>query len=130
MSNGSDKIWQFHVTTLVKESGSNDWWAIDTNEGKPIKVDQWVKKYQSYATDKTRRWKWFNFMKVDKEKSLRFYITEPQKIGPSSWEYNIQPGGLFHESYNRYFQEMFRYFKNNPVPQEKKLNSHQCQKLF
>jgi hypothetical protein len=128
ISPGSGIVWQFHVATLVKDSKTNDWWALDTNIGKPIKVNQWIAKYQTMSTDKTFRI--FRSPLVDRTLSLRFYITEPQKLGPSSWEYNIKPGGLFDESYNLYFEEMFRDFKKNPIPKEKKFNFNQCQKLF
>lgn len=128
MSPGSNMIWQFHVATIVKDINTSEWWALDTNIGNPIKVSQWIAKYQALSTDKTFRI--FRSPLVDRNLSLRFYITEPQKIGPSSWEYNIRPGGLFHESYNMYFKEMFRYFKTNPLSPEKKFNYNQCSKLF
>lgn len=128
MSAGTDMVWQFHVATLVKDSKTNQWWVLDTNLGKPMLVDDWVYQYKRMATDKTFRI--FRSPIVDRTKSLRFYVTEPQKIGPSSWEYNIQLGGLFHEKYNSYFKDMFRYFKNNPISSEQKFNRHQCRKLF
>lgn len=128
MSAGTDKVWQFHVTTLVKDAQSNQWWAMDTNIGKPLLVERWMDTYKKTATDKTYRI--FRSPLVDRTKSLRFYVTEPQKIGPSSWEYNIQLGGLFHENYHMYFQDMFRYFKKTPVAVDQKFNHNQCRKLF
>jgi hypothetical protein len=128
MSAGTDKVWQFHVATLVKDATTNQWWALDTNIGKPILVNRWMDAYKRMATDK--KYRIFRRPLVDRTKSLRFYVSEPQKIGPSSWEYNIQLGGLFHESYNMYFQDMFRYFKKTPVTAEQKFNHNQCRKLF
>lgn len=128
MSAGTGMVWQFHVATLVKDSQTNQWWVLDTNIGKPVLVDRWMDAYKRMATDK--KYRIFRSPLVDRTKSLRFYVTEPQKIGPSSWEYNIQFGGLFHENYHMYFQDMFRYFKKNPVASEQKFNHNQCRKLF
>lgn len=128
MSAGTGIVWQFHVATLVKDATTNQWWALDTNLGKPLLVEQWMYEYKRMATDK--KYRIFRSPLIDRTKSLRFYVTEPQKIGPSSWEYNIQYGGLFHENYHMYFKDMFRYFKKNPVNLDQKFNRHQCRNLF
>ncbi len=122
------QVWQFHVATIVKDLNSNDWWALDTNLKKPVLVDDWMKQYQRFRTDRTFRL--FRSPLIDITKSLRFYITQPQKIGPSGWEYNIQQGGLFDAFYNGYFKDMFKSFKKYPVLVSEKFNFNQCQKLF
>ncbi len=82
------------------------------------------------SLDKTYRI--FRSTLVDKEKALRFYITDAQKIGPSGWEYNIKAGGLFDSFYNNYFQDMFKVLKNKNIPISEKFNSHivSCNHLF
>ncbi len=121
-------IWQFHVATIVKDFDSNQWWALDMNLKEPVKVSEWMKFYERFSTDKEFRL--FRKPLLDRTKSLRFYITEPQKIAPISWEYNIKPGGLFDPFYNDYFKDMFQFFKKNPQVADKKFNFNQCKKLF
>ena len=122
------KVWQFHVATIVKDLNSNDWWALDTNLRKPVMVADWMKYYEKYRSDRTERL--FRKPKIDPTKSLRFYITQPEKIGASGWEYNIKSGGLFDDYYNEYFKDMFKLFKQHPVPVSEKFNFNQCRKLF
>lgn len=93
MKNGVD--WQFHVATLVRAKDSNGWYAVDTFVGKPMLLEDWFARFTGYSTDK----------------KLRMYVTRPAKIGPSSWEYNIKPGGLMDPFYNNYFKDMFENFR-------------------
>jgi hypothetical protein len=122
------KIWQFHVATVVKDLKSNQWWVLDTNLGVPVSVEDWMKHYERTRTDEIKHW--FRSNTIDRTKSLRFYITRAEKIGPSAWEYNIKTGGLFDGFYNGYFKDMFQYFKKNPVSEQEKFNSNKCSKLF
>ena len=97
--------WQFHVTTIVL-GPKNEWIAIDPFVGEPVRVEQWFDIISKTSTDG----------------KLRFYLSEPSKIGPSGWEYNTKPGGLLHPVYNHYFEDMFDYFRKNPLPREEKFN--------
>lgn len=105
--------WQFHVATIVRAKDRQGWYAMDTFVGKVLPVEEWFKRFQGYSTDN----------------KLRLYITEPTKIGPSSWEYNIQQGGLFDKFYNGYFEDLFKYFRKNPLPEDKKF-IRECGKVF
>lgn len=121
MDSGSGAIvWQFHVATIVKDSQSNKWWALDTNFDKPILVEDWMYQMKRKSLDKTFRL--FREPLVDKTKSLRFYVTDAQKIGPSGWEYNIKPGGLFDSFYNNYFKDMFKSLSSRIIPRDEKFN--------
>ncbi|KHD89814.1 MAG: hypothetical protein OM95_01755 [Bdellovibrio sp. ArHS] len=105
--------WQFHVTTIVKASDHSGWYAVDTFIGRPVPLEEWFKNFQKYSTDG----------------KLRLFVTEPNKIGPSAWEYNVKPGGLMDPFYNNYFKDMFEYFKKNHLrPEEKFFPS--CSKVF
>jgi len=126
-------VWQFHVATVVKDQTSNHWWALDTNIGKPVLLEEWVRHYERRSMDRSYDGllaKLLDRPTIDKTKSLRFYITEPSKIGPSGWEYNIQPGGLFDQFYNDYFKDMFKSFKQSKVLETNKFNQNQCYYLF
>ncbi len=126
-------MWQFHVATVVKSKDSDHWWALDTNLGKPVLLEEWVRHYEKRSTDRSYDGFFSRFLDrpvIDKTKSLRFYITEPSKIGPSGWEYNIKPGGLFDLFYNDYFKDMFKSFKQAKVLQSEKFNRNQCLQLF
>lgn len=95
--------WQFHVTTLVRGPQEN-WLAIDNYLNRIVTLEQWMDEMRTFSTDK----------------KLRFYLTEPNKIGPSGWEYNVKPGGLFDPGYNGYFRDLFLYFRKNPISCENK----------
>jgi len=113
--------WQFHVATIVKAEGDG-WWVIDKN------VYEDGKKDKPHVVSLSE---WFKYWKVDStDGNLRLYVTRPQKIGASSWEYNIRPGGLFHSSYNGFFKDMFRAFKDFPIRVEKSFKPKTCQDLF
>lgn len=105
--------WQFHVATLVKAKDQSGWYAIDTFLGKVVPADQWFANFEKYSTDG----------------KLRLYVTRPAKIGPSSWEYNIRPGGLFDSFYNEYFKELFKYFRAHPVAAQDKF-VQRCSAIF
>lgn len=132
MESGLTKLtWQFHVATIVKDKDSNKWWVLDTNFDTPLLLEEWVYEMKRRSQDKTYRL--FRSTLIDKSKSLRFYITDAQKIGPSGWEYNIRAGGLFDGFYNNYFQDMFKVLKNKIIPVGEKFNSSlalQCRRLF
>lgn len=102
LNNGTN--WQFHVATIVK-GPEKSWWVIDSYLHTVVTLEEWFERMKQVSVDH----------------KLRLYISDPAKLGPSGWEYNIKPGGLF--SYNNYFQDLFRYFKLNPVPTQKKFNS-------
>ena len=92
--------WQFHVATAVLGKDGK-WWVVDP----------------SYGLMELREW--YRFMKamaVNHRMSL--FSTPLSKIGPSAWEYNTQPGGLFDPYYRRYFQDLFASFKNTPVAKD------------
>lgn len=105
--------WQFHVAVMAKGHDIPGWYVIDTIMDKPIPLEQWFERFNGYSQDG----------------KLRMYITKPQKIGPSAWEYNILPGGLFDSFYNSYFKDMFRHFKQSPLPEEQKF-IQRCSKVL
>lgn len=90
--------WQFHVTTIV-QGNDGEWLAIDPYVGHVVKLEEWF----DYLTAKSRNGK------------LRFYLSDPAKIGPADIEYNLRPGGLLEPQYNNYFADMLQYFRKNPV---------------
>jgi len=102
--------WQFHVTTIVRnEAGA--WIAID-----PFFSEIRTSEY------------WYDGMtKFAKNDKLRLYITHPSKIGPSGWEYNVLPGGLKDPVYNRYFEDLFKSFKQ---PVQGSYKRARCAKVF
>ena len=108
------------MATIVKDAHSNTWWALDTNFDKPISVEDWMYQMKRKSLDRTFRY--FREPIVDKTKTLRFYVTDAHKIGPSGWEYNIRPGGLFDSFYNNYFKDMFSSIRKKNVPFEEKFN--------
>lgn len=127
MLNSHGEDWQFHVGALVRDVNDPEkWWVLDTNIGRPMEVNEWYAFYKKFNIDYT--YKWLFFKEIHNEKSLRLYVTDATKIGPSGWEYNIQPGGLF--DYNGYFQEMFKSFAAKPIPMSEKFNSPRCERLF
>lgn len=111
MKNGVD--WQFHVTTVVRAKDKNGWYAVDTFTGRPMLLEEWFSRFTGYSTDK----------------KLRMYVTRPAKIGPSSWEYNTKPGGLFDPFYNSYFKDMFEMFRKTRVSSSEKF-VQRCSQLF
>lgn len=131
-SENKDTIWQFHMATIVKDIHSNKWWVLDTNFSHPLAVEEWMHQMKRRSLDKTYRL--FREPFVDKTKSIRFYITNPNKIGPSGWEYNIKPGGLFDSFYNDYFPEIYKIIKNKYIPQGMKFSqinlTGKCESLF
>lgn len=131
-SENKDTVWQFHMATIVKDIDSNKWWVLDTNFLQPLTVDEWMHQIKRRSLDKTYRL--FREPLIDKTKSIRFYITNPNKIGPSGWEYNIKPGGLFDSFYNDYFKEVFKIINAKSIPQTEKFNQInsrlKCEALF
>ena len=131
MSGSGDIKWQFHTATIVKDSSSGKWWVLDTTFNDPISVTEWVRQMKGRSEDTTYRVLRSNL--VDKTKSLRFYITEPEKIGPSGWEYNIQSGGLFDPFYNGYFKDVFDLIRKKVIGPDQKFNKglrFRCESLF
>lgn len=96
--------WQFHVATAVMGPGQT-WWVIDAALPEPVRLEFWWRALWSLSTDQ----------------KLRLYVTEPNRIGPSGWRYNVQPNGL--RSYNGYFEDLFKYYKENPLPPTEKFSS-------
>jgi hypothetical protein len=96
--NGGGINWQFHVTTVVKAK-TGEWLAIDPFVGRIMRIEDWFDEMSKQSTDA----------------KLRFYLSEPAKLGPSSWEYNLRPGGLYDEVYHNYFRELLAFFRRNPV---------------
>lgn len=131
-SGEKDLVWQFHTAIIVKDLLSEKWWALDVNHPEPLSIDDWKFQINRRSLDKTFRL--FREPEVDKSKSIRFYITHPNKIGPSGWEYNIKENGLFDPFYNNYFHRIFGFLESYRVPLDKKLSyiNHNsiCQKLF
>lgn len=127
-----DLVWQFHTAILVKDLESNKWWVLDLNFSEPLYVEDWIHEQNRRALDKEYRL--FREPKVDKTKSIRYYITHPNKIGPSGWEYNIKTGGLFDPAYNNYFHKIFGYLKTQHISLDAKLSTinrgYLCQKIF
>lgn len=105
--------WQFHVATIVRAKDKDGWYALDTVVGEPVLLDQWLARFLGFSSDK----------------KLRMYITRAAKIGPSSWEYNKLPGGLFDPFYNEYFKDMFEMFRKQPVKAEDKFVLR-CSRIF
>ena len=91
-------FWRFHVTTIV-QGENGEWLAIDPYVGRIVTVEEWF----DYLSTKSRDGK------------LRYYLSDANKVGPASWEYNIKPGGLFDPVYRGYFKDMFEYFRKTPV---------------
>lgn len=95
MDDKESPLWDYHVATAVK--GPDDvWWVIDTWVNKVMTVEEWYNEMNKMSTDDR----------------LRLYVTEPNRIGPKEWKYNIDDGGLY--TYNSYFEDMFRYFRDHP----------------
>ena len=131
MSGTGDVQWQFHTATIVKDTTSGRWWALDTTFSEPLSVDEWIRQMKRRSQDTTFRI--FRENLVDKTKSLRFYITQPEKIGPSGWKYNIKLGGLFDPFYNGYFKDIFELIKKKNISPIQKFNyglKNKCDVLF
>ena len=105
--------WQFHVATIVRANDRNGWYALDAFIGRPVPLEEWLQRFQSYSLDG----------------KARMYITNPEKIGPSAWEYNKRPYGLGDGFYNNYFNDMFHFFKQNPIQEYQKF-SVRCHRLL
>lgn len=105
-STGQNAItWQFHVATAVLGKDGK-WWVLDP----------------SYGLMELREW--YRFMKVMAvNHRMSLFSTPLSKIGPSAWEYNTQPGGLFDPYYRKYFQDLFASFKKNPVVKDYRRSS-------
>jgi hypothetical protein len=93
-------VWQFHVATSVK-GADGQWWVIDPSYGL-IELREWYKFMRKMAT----------------QGRISVFNTPLSKIGPSAWEYNTQPGGLFDPFYRNYFKDLFASFKNTPVAKD------------
>jgi len=100
---GTSVDWQFHVATAVRGPGRT-WWVIEGGLPAPVRVEDW----------------WQAIRALNSDGRLRLYVTEPNRIGPSGWRYNVQPNGL--RSYNGYFEDLFRYYKENPLPASAKFS--------
>lgn len=119
--------WQFHVATMVKDKNSNEWWVLDSNFTRPITAEKWIAHFQKLRVDQTPTF-FGLFKKTDREKSIRFYVTEASKLGSSTWQYS--PHGLNDPFYNNFFKDMLQDFKENPVALGEKFNTHMCRQLF
>lgn len=100
--------WRFHVTTVVKATDENGWYALDAIIGAPVFLEDWYSAFKSTALNE----------------NLRLFITEPSKFGPSAREYNRQESSLFDEYYNGYFRDMFQFFRDNHLSPEEKFISN------
>lgn len=102
-----DIFWQFHVATSVRgESGQ--WYTIDPLFApSAMPLESWMSTVKETSIDGT----------------VRFYPTHASKLGPSAFEYNKLPvGGVNDPIYNKYFEDMFKTFKTEPVVKSYKKN--------
>ncbi len=114
MKNGGTE-WQFHVVTALRTSKgffSDTWVVVDPNFKKILTVEEFFTHYNRSSTDY----------------KLRLFVTEPQRLGPSS---TIKFGpahytGTGDENYNRYFQHMLENFSKNIKYEQTK----SCEYLF
>lgn len=94
--------WQFHVATIaLLEDGQ--WYAIDTFQGQVKPVREWFRTMQGTA----------------KDKSLRFYVTEPSKFSVSLGEYSRLELGLDlsedQDWYSHYFKKLMNWTATKPL---------------
>jgi hypothetical protein len=94
--------WQFHVATLVKTTDGT-WLALDNFTGGPVSVKDWTERMQSLNPDKT----------------LRFYISEPDKFSVSLGSYDRLQMGLDlspdRDWYRGYFKDLMKSFSPQKI---------------
>lgn len=85
--------WRYHVTTIVKASGNEGWWAIDPIFDRPMSAKEWFEEMK----------------KFDTADSLKLFITEAKRVGPDGSE--KYPPSYFKDRYHNYFKDLLEYYK-------------------
>lgn len=97
-----DITWQFHVGTMVKGPG-DEWLVVDTFVRRVMTPQEWFATMQGIATDKT----------------LRFYVTNPEKFSVSLGKYSRIELGLDLSSeqdwYSHYFKDLMTWMQAKPM---------------
>lgn len=106
---GDMGIWGHHVATMIK--AENGWLVLDTNVGRPITSDEWIKMYMPY--------------KVKDTNEIMVFVTQAGRFGPyDTSSYNAVD--LFntnslnfnkaHDYYSGYFHDYFEDLDNSARP--------------
>lgn len=102
VTNIPDVVWGHHVATVVftRDKG---WVVLDTNEAKPITVEEWMNSQISRSTDG----------------QIRFYLTDAAKLGVDIGRYSrLQMGldlPLDQDLYFGYFKDMIQLISKKPL---------------
>lgn len=111
--------WQFHVATAVRGKvkglffDRETWYVIDPNFERPMTLEAFYEHYRQFSIDK----------------KLRLFVTEPQRLGPSS-TFKFGPQAYSNSNnekeYNAYFADMLSNYRNKIQFR----NSNKCKHLF
>lgn len=103
---GDMKEWGHHVAPMVK--ANEGWLVLDTNIGRPVTTDEWIKYYQPF--------------KAAKAKDIMVFVTQPGRFGPYDAEaYNaVNLFNTFGNNFDRekdfykgYFHDYFEALDND-----------------
>jgi hypothetical protein len=91
--------WGFHVGTAVY-SKNNEWIMVDNFVGRVVTVREWFAEIKQ----------------MDQDKTLRIYVTDPEKFSVGLDYYNREEMGLdvsrSEDWYKHYFKDLTKWFKN------------------
>jgi nitrous oxide reductase accessory protein NosL len=90
---GDMKEWGHHVATMIK--AKDGWYVIDTNLGRVVKAEEWIKFYEP--------------MKAPKAKSIMVFVTRADRFGP--YDTNSYSGINLFNSNNDIFNRDLDYYK-------------------
>lgn len=114
-----DIDWQFHVATAIRGKvkglffDKETWYVIDSNFGRLKTIEEFYDHYRASSMDH----------------KLRLFVTEPQRLGPSSTSKfgpAVYSNPMNGKEYNAYFADLLSNFKNKIQYQ----NSNKCKHLF
>lgn len=95
-------FWDYHMATIVRDQ-EQGWWVIDPLIDRVLPVSEWMQQMHAWALS-------------PKYPEIRFYFSDPVKMLPIPGKYTTEQ--LFFTGYKGYFQDLFAWFKNNPLKAE------------